>query len=70
LRTRLNINGIKANTETKTLSFWLMKKKATPSPNYLYLPGKALLQEKLAEWVEEFEEAHRDITAAKSKKST
>jgi len=36
----------------------------------LYLPGKALLQEKLAEWVEEFEEAHGDITAAKSKKST
>jgi predicted nuclease of restriction endonuclease-like (RecB) superfamily len=35
----------------------------------LYLPEKALLQRKLAEWTEEFEEAYGVITATKDKKN-
>jgi hypothetical protein len=28
----------------------------------LYLPDKALLEQKLTEWIEEFEEAHIEVT--------
>ena len=64
---------VKTEKETPTIGILLCKEKSDSiveltlpegtniyaSEYNLYLPDKALLQRKLAEWIEEFEEEHR-----------